>query len=101
QPASFTPLADGRSLLLGRDAAANDREIAAFSKNDVAGFRAYQAEADRLGAAVFASMTDDDPRFDRLPQPVREACLGSAVDIAQRFVETPAIAAAIATDGII
>jgi len=37
--ASFTPLLDGRSLLLSRDDDANAREIAAFNKRDVEGFR--------------------------------------------------------------
>ncbi|HEY5257378.1 MAG TPA: FAD-dependent oxidoreductase, partial [Candidatus Baltobacteraceae bacterium] len=40
-PASFTPLADGRSLLLGRDDAANAREIRAFDDADVGGFHAF------------------------------------------------------------
>jgi phytoene dehydrogenase-like protein len=33
-PSSFTPLPDGRHLLLGPDAAANRREVARFSARD-------------------------------------------------------------------
>ncbi|MBV8531885.1 MAG: FAD-dependent oxidoreductase, partial [Candidatus Eremiobacteraeota bacterium] len=40
-PYAFTPLLDGRSLLLGTDRAVNAREIAAFDPRDVAGFDAY------------------------------------------------------------
>src|ERR1017187_2388320 len=47
-PASFTPLADGRSLLLGADNAANAREIAAFDERDIAGLLAFEREAARL-----------------------------------------------------
>src|SRR5476649_1551831 len=43
-PASFTPLVDGRSLLLGSDDEANAREIAAFDERDIAGFAAFETE---------------------------------------------------------
>jgi phytoene dehydrogenase-like protein len=62
-PASFTPLADGRSLLLGKDDAANAREIAQFDPSDVAGFEAFDREAVRLGSALFDSFADADPSF--------------------------------------
>jgi phytoene dehydrogenase-like protein len=46
-PYAFTPLLDGRSLLLGTDRSANAREIAAFNSADVAGFEAYVERTDR------------------------------------------------------
>ena len=39
--ASFTPLSDGRSLLLTRDESENAAEIAKFSKRDAAGHAAF------------------------------------------------------------
>src|SRR5919204_2049974 len=36
EPSSFTPLPDGRSLLIGRDAGLTRREIAKFSSRDAA-----------------------------------------------------------------
>src|SRR6187402_2959610 len=41
-PSSFTPLPDGRSLLLGPDGEANQRQIAQFSDRDAAAFPRYE-----------------------------------------------------------
>src|SRR5579864_5677420 len=85
-PASFNALLDGRSLLLSRDKAANAKEIAQFSTRDVEGFE---------------HLNDDEPRFDDLSAEAQAFFLGSAAEFAQRYVETPVLQAAIATDGII
>src|SRR6478736_6396058 len=42
-PSSFTPLPDGRSLLMGPDAALNHREIAKFSAKDADAYPKYNA----------------------------------------------------------
>ena len=42
-PSSFTPLEDGRYLLLGNDSEFNRREIAKFSERDAANYPAYEA----------------------------------------------------------
>ena len=47
-PSSFTPLLDGRYLLLGPDAASNRREIAKFSRRDAEAFPRYNALLDRV-----------------------------------------------------
>ncbi len=44
EPASFTPLLDGRSLLLGSNAAANAEEIGRFSESDVDGYASVRTE---------------------------------------------------------
>ncbi len=100
-PSSFTPLADGRSLLLGSDDAANAREIAAFDPADVAGFAAFEAEAARLGSALFATFADDEPSFARFDEATRTTLEGSAAALVERFVRTPVLAATLATDGLI
>ncbi len=64
-PASFTPLDNGRSLLLGADQESNDREIGAFARADIAGFRAFDKRVQQLGAFIFGRMLVDD---DALPQ---------------------------------
>ena len=64
-PYAFTPLPDGRSLLLGSDRAANAREISAFEPRDVDGFATFIERTDRLGRALFDSFSDDEPRFER------------------------------------
>jgi len=100
-PASFTPLADGRSLLLGADAEANAREIARFDARDVAGMHAFEREATRLGAALFATFDDPEPSFERFDAATRATLEGSAAALVERFVRTPVLAATLATDGTI
>jgi phytoene dehydrogenase-like protein len=93
-PASFTPLADGRSLLLGADEAANAREVAAFDADDVAGLHA-------LGALLFDSFADADPSFERFDEATQATLCGSAAEFVERFVRTPVLQATLATDGLI
>lgn len=100
-PASFTPLADGRSLLLGADPARNAREVAAFDPADVAGLAAFDAEASRLGAAVAATFDDPAPSLARFDEATRAALAGSAAALVERYVRTPVLAATLATDGTI
>ena len=100
-PASFTPLDDGRSLLLGEDEAANAREIARFDERDVAGFAAFEREAERLGALLFDSFGDPEPSFARFPEDVQATLRGSAAELVERYVRTPVLAATLATDGLI
>jgi phytoene dehydrogenase-like protein len=100
-PGSFTPLLDGRSLLLGSDDAANAREIAQFDPADVAGFAAFDAHAQRLGAALFETFADDAPDFERFDAATRPALEGSAAELVERYVRTPVLQATLATDGLI
>ena len=100
-PASFTPLHDGRSLLLGMDAATNAREISAFDAADVAGFEAFDREATRLGSLLFSSFGDAEPSFARFDAATRATLQGSAADLVERYVRTPVLAATLATDGLI
>jgi len=100
-PASFTPLADGRSLLLGADEAANATEIARFSRRDVAGAQAFENEAARLGAALARTFDAAEPSLAALDEPTRTTLGGSAAALVERFVETPVLAATFATDGTI
>lgn len=100
-PASFTPLADGRSLLLGADGAANAREIAGFEPRDVDGHAAFEAEAERLGAALFDSFGDETPSFARFDAATRTTLEGSVADLVERYVRAPVLQATLATDGLI
>ncbi len=100
-PASFTPLADGRSLLLGADEAANAREIAAFDRRDVAGLAAFETTAQQLGAALFETFADEAPSFDRFDAATRALLEAPVADLVERYVRTPVLAATLATDGLI
>jgi phytoene dehydrogenase-like protein len=100
-PYAFTPLLDGRSLLLGTDRAATSREIAAFDSRDVAGFDAYVRRTDRLGAALFETFSDDDPQFERFDPETQTALRGSAADLVEQHVSTPVLQAELVNDGLI
>jgi phytoene dehydrogenase-like protein len=67
EPSSFTPLPDGRGLLLGADAEACAREIGRFSARDAARYRDYERLLDRT-ARTFEPLLDAPP-----PDPARLA----------------------------
>ncbi|MDQ2681658.1 MAG: NAD(P)/FAD-dependent oxidoreductase, partial [Candidatus Eremiobacteraeota bacterium] len=100
-PASFTPLADGRSLLLGQDEAANAREIAAFDRSDVDGFVEFERIASGLGSELFETFADADPQFERFSPQTQAILRGSAAELVERCVQTPVLQATLATDGLI
>jgi len=100
-PYAFTPLPDGRSLLLGSDSAANAREIAAFDPSDVAGFEAYGERTDRVGKALFDSFADLEPSFDAFDGDTQALFRGSAADLVERYVKTPVLQAELVNDGLI
>jgi phytoene dehydrogenase-like protein len=100
-PSSFTPLPDGRSLLLGRDGDSNAREIAAFEPRDVSGFAAFELEAERLGARLFDAFEAEDPATLAFDAETSTAFAGSAATLVERYVEGPVLQATLATDGLI
>jgi phytoene dehydrogenase-like protein len=100
-PYAFTPLIDGRSLLLGADAETNARAIAQFDPRDVAGFAAYVERTDRLGRALFDSFSDDEPHFERFDPETQASLRGSAADLVERYVVTPVLQAELVNDGLI
>ena len=101
EPSSFTPLLDGRSLLLGNDPATNAREVGAFCGADVAGLEAFECEAMRLGAQLFDAFEVDDPGSVRLDAETEATFEGSAASLVERYLETPVLQATLATDGVI
>jgi len=66
-PSSFTPLPDGRSLLMGPDAALNHREIAKFSAKDADAYPKYNAFLERVAHVLEPVLSQAAP--DPLPLP--------------------------------
>lgn len=66
-PSSFTPLEDGRSLLMGPDAALTRREIAKFSARDAEAYPRYEALLNRI-ADCLEPVLEQTPA-DLLPLP--------------------------------
>jgi phytoene dehydrogenase-like protein len=73
-PSSFTPLLDGRSLLLGPDHYANRREIAKFSSKDAEAWTNYNSLLDRIAQVVEPLL--DAPAPNLLPLPASWRPLG-------------------------
>jgi phytoene dehydrogenase-like protein len=122
EPSSFTPLLDGRSLLLGSDAELNRREISKFSARDAERFPSYEAMLDRVAAFVEPTITATPPNvlrpgvrdlwslvtlgrsFRRLGAAASEALeilTGAARDVLDRWFESSELKATLATDAII
>jgi phytoene dehydrogenase-like protein len=121
-PSSFTPLSDGRGLLLGPDRAACRREIARFSPRDADRFADYESMLDRA-AAVFEPLLDmpaPDPaslRLRDIPPLLRllkgfvslrrdlprtlALLLGPARSALESWFESEPLRATLATDAII
>lgn len=66
-PSSFTPLLDGRSLLMGPDQRATRAEIAKFSERDAERYGDYEALLERVAAVLEPIMARPAP--DPLPLP--------------------------------
>jgi phytoene dehydrogenase-like protein len=132
-PSSFTPLPDGRSLLLGPDAPQNQREIGKFSQRDAAAYPQYEALLERVANVLepLLSQVAPDPlplpdewrsvSFSKklrdgrqvwglynalkalgreLPEAI-ELLTGAARSILDRWFQTDALKATLATDAII
>lgn len=132
-PSSFTPLPDGRSLLMGPDAALNHREISQFSTKDADAYPQYEGLLERVAAVLEPTLSQAAP--DPLPLPnswrrigwakrMRDAAkmwkihktlkalgkdqpaavellTGAARPILERWFESEALKATLATDAII
>lgn len=132
-PSSFTPLPDGRSLLMGPEPGLNQREIAKFSQKDAEAFPRYEAlleaVAHELEPVLMRPAPDPLPlpktwrsigmgkrlrdarsMWDmyrtlsslggKLPEAV-ELLTGAARPILERWFESEALRATLATDAII
>jgi len=66
-PSSFTPLLDGRSLLLGPDERLNHQQISQFSHQDADQYPAYQVLLERIAAILEPVLATAAP--DPLPLP--------------------------------
>ena len=73
-PSSFTPLLDGRSLLMGPDERMTCREIAKFSQQDAERYPAYNRLLERVAAVLEPILAKAAP--DPLPLPAEWRKIG-------------------------
>ena len=64
-PSSFTPMPDGRSLLMGPEPGLNQREISKFSQRDAEAFPRYEALLERIAKVLEPVLSQAAP--DPLP----------------------------------
>lgn len=74
-PSSFTPLPDGRSLLLGADPVLNRREIAKFSERDAQAYPRYEALLTRIAETLEPVMMETPADLLPLPRAFRARSL--------------------------
>jgi phytoene dehydrogenase-like protein len=78
-PSSFTPLPDGRSLLLGPDADLCQREISKFSSDDADAYPRYNAFLERVAAVLEPVLSHAAPDPLPLPETWRDIGLGKRI----------------------
>jgi phytoene dehydrogenase-like protein len=78
-PSSFTPLADGRSLLMGPEPGLNEREIARFSRRDAEQYPRYEALLERVAEALEPALAAPAPDLLPLPATWRRRGLGKRI----------------------
>ncbi|KRT70764.1 MAG: FAD dependent oxidoreductase [candidate division NC10 bacterium CSP1-5] len=125
-PSSFTPLLDGRFLLLGPDPGLNHREIKKFSARDAEAFPQYEATLDRITRFVEPVLDMAPPdlaatgwkeraetigdlarlvwravKLGRDLLPLLEMCVIPASRILDRWFESEPLKSTLATDAII
>lgn len=65
-PSSYTPLEDGRGLLLGSDPDRNREQIGAFSKRDAARYEEYETFLDRTARVMEPLLDAAPPKLPRV-----------------------------------
>lgn len=78
-PSSFTPLPDGRSLLMGADAELCRREISKFSAKDADAYPKYNAFLERVAAVLEPVLSQTTPDPLPLPENWRSVGLGKRI----------------------
>ena len=122
EPSSFTPLPDGRSLLMGPDAELTRKEISKFSHRDAERYPRYEAMLERVADVIEPTLTMAPPdvlrpslgdlrklftlgrAFRRLGSGAGEAVeilTGAARTVLDRWFESEELKATLATDAII
>lgn len=122
-PSSFTPLPDGRYLMMGPDREATRREVAKFSAKDAEALPKYEAMLERVAGVLEPTLTKTPPdpwswsprnlmelggmawNFRGLGREdgrrALEILTGAANTVLDRWFESEEVKATIATDAII
>ena len=86
-PSSFTPMLDGRSLLMGPDERATCREIAKFSERDAAVYPKYNRLLEKVAAVLEPLLMQSSPDPLPLSPDVRKIGVGKKLRDAGKMLE--------------
>jgi phytoene dehydrogenase-like protein len=86
-PSSFTPLLDGRSLVMGADERLTCREIAKFSQQDAERYPAYNRLLERVSATLEPLLSRAAPDPLPLPAAWRKLSVSKRLRDASRMME--------------
>jgi len=121
-PSSFTPLPDGRFLLMGPDKELTHREVSKFSKKDAANLPRFEAMLERVAAFLEPMLVETPPnpwtnspgqlmqlgriawnfrKLGRDGQQAIEILTGAANPILDRWFESEEVKTTLSTDAII
>ncbi len=78
-PSSFTPMRDGRHLILGPDQARNQSEIGKFSKKDAEAFPKYESLLERVAAVLEPTLSKVAPDIVPVSKKMRQMGLGKKI----------------------
>jgi phytoene dehydrogenase-like protein len=86
-PSSFTPLLDGRSLLMGPDERATCREIAKFSERDAKAYPKYNRLLEKVAQVIEPLLMNSAPDPLPLSGEVRKIGVGKKIRDAGKMLE--------------
>lgn len=86
-PSSFTPMLDGRSLLMGPDERATCREIAKFSERDAFAYPKYNRLLERVAAVLEPLLMQSSPDPLPLSPVLRKIGIGKKLRDASKLLE--------------
>ena len=78
-PSSFTPLLDGRSLLMGPDRKRTREEIAKFSRKDADAYPRYESMLEQVAQAIEPVLSETAPNVLPLPKSWRKQKVGQRI----------------------
>ncbi len=78
-PSSFTPMADGRHLLLGPDLKQNQVQIAKFSQRDAEAFPKYEQLLEKVAMHLEPVLNESSPDLLPLPKAWRKIGIGKKI----------------------
>lgn len=79
RPSSFTPMKDGRHLMLGADQKQNQEQIAKFSQKDAEAFPRYEQLLEKIAVHLEPTLNETAPDLLPMPKTWRKIGIGKKI----------------------